>query len=184
MPRHQDADAFFETPQGWQDRTIVAHAASTAKKGDPAPNFVMTKDPIREGDSLRGHVDRQMLEMGRHLKDFDLLEIHDTVLGGEPAVFLRYTWMGHFGRLEQTVTAVERLIDRVRMATSFTTTAPAQDAASVRPMFDAMLKSVRFGGGSGPPGGALPSGTPPAVDPRDVEAPSIPMPGYTRGERR
>lgn len=183
MPRHQDKDASFETPQNWVDKTIVAYAAPSEKPRDPAPNFVMTREAIREGDSLRSHADRQLLELGRHLKDFDLLESKETQLGGQPAVFLRYTWMGHYGRLEQTVSIVERFMEQGRMATAFTTTAPAQDAAKARPLFDEMLRTVRFDGPQGPPGAPQP---PPPASGRpmpDAGAPVVPMPGYRGGRR-
>jgi hypothetical protein len=185
MPRHQDKDASFETPQTWVDRTIVAYAAPIENDRDAAPNFVMTRNAIREGDTLRSHADRQLLDLGRHLKDFDLLESKETMLGGQPAIFMRYTWMGHYGRLEQSVTLVERFLEQGRTATAFTTTAPAQDAAKTRPLFDEMLKSVRFDGQPGPSpgggGGGPLSGRPSQLP--DPTAPVVPMPGYRGGRR-
>jgi hypothetical protein len=185
MPRHQDKDTSFEIPKDWVDKTIVAFAAPTEKARDAAPNFVMAREVIREGDSLRSHADRQLLDLGRHLKDFDLLESKETVCGGQPAVFLRYTWMGHFGRLEQTVTIVERFMEQGRMATSFTTTAPAEDASKTRPVFDELIRTIKFDGAQGPPTGG---GAPPPMSGRssqvpDPAAPVVPMPGYRGGRR-
>ena len=182
MPRHQDKDASFETPQTWVDRTIVAYAAPTESEREAAPNFVMTRTAIREGDTLRSHADRQLLELGRHLKDFDLLESKEMVLGGQPAVYMRYTWMGHYGRLEQSVTTVERMLEQ-RMATAFTTTAPADVAAQTRPIFDDMLRSVRFEAPQGPVGGPPPMSGRPSLPPEEPGAPVVPMPGYRGGRR-
>lgn len=187
MPRYQDKDFSFQSPADWVDRTIIAHAAPTDARNDSAPNFVTTREAIRQGDSLRMHADRQLLELGRHLKDFDLLESRETTCGGSPAVFLRYTWMGHFGKLEQTVTMVERPnAERGRVAMSLTTTAKADEATKTRALFDEILKSVRFEGG--PPDGGAPPPAPPRQsgggyqDPTAV--PLVPMPGSPRGGRR
>jgi hypothetical protein len=193
MPLHTDKDASFETPEDWVDRTIVAHSAASSKPRDAAPNFVMTREAMREGDTLRAHADRQLLELGRHLKDFDLLESKETTLGGQPAVFLRYTWMGHLGLLEQTVTIVARVFEHGRLATSFTTTAPSQDASKAKPVFEEILKTVRFDGTEAPrtspspprpPLGRSPLSYEPDEHPptRSVPAPSVPMPG--RRKRR
>ena len=181
MPRRQDQDTFFETPPEWVDRTIVAYAApSDPATKEAAPNFVMTREPIRPSDSLRAHTDRQLLELGRHLKDFDLLESSDTSLGGSPAVLLRYTWMSHFGRLEQTVTVVDRPAEKGRVATSFTTTCKFEDAPKLKALFADLLRSVRFD--QPPPGGSIPPmpSRPPTAN--DV-VPFVPMPGQ-RGDRR
>jgi hypothetical protein len=187
MPQHQDKDVSFETPQNWVDRTIVAYAAPSDDKGrEAAPNFVMTRERMREGDSLRSHADRQLLELGRLLKDFDLLESKETVLGGQPAVFLRYTWMGHYGRLSQTVTIVEREHpERGRVAASFTTTSKTEDAPKTTAVFADILKSVKFDGSGGPavpppPMSGPPRGGPPMAD---QGAPVVPMPGVRGGRR-
>jgi hypothetical protein len=187
MPRHQDKDLSFETPDGWVDRTIVAYASPTDEQGrEAAPNFVMTREQMREGDSLRSHADRQLLELGRHLKDFDLLESKETQLGGQPAIFLRYTWMGHFGRLLQTVTIVERQHpERGRVAASFTTTAKSDEALRTNAIFNEILKSVKFDGGDGAPP-PPPRSSGPESGGRgsiDAGAPVVPMPGFRGGRR-
>src|SRR5262249_51411780 len=94
MPRYQDKDILFEAPKDWTDRTIVAFTAplDSTKNKETAPNIVMTREPMRDEDTLRTHADRQLLELGRQLKEFDLLESRETELSGLPAIFLRYTW--------------------------------------------------------------------------------------------
>jgi hypothetical protein len=189
MPRHQDKDAAFDTPADWVDRTIVAYSAPADDTGrEAAPNFVMTREPMRDADSLRGHADRQLLELGRHLKGFDLLESKETTLGGAPAIYMHYTWMGHAGRLDQSVTIVERPAPyraETRVAVSFTTTSKAEDAEKMKPVFAEMLKTVRFdqappsdGGPPPPTSRPLPSSALPPTD-----APLVPMPGYRGGRR-
>src|ERR1700733_2915968 len=179
MPRHQDKDLSFDTPPEWIDRSIIAHSSPpAADQNESAPNVVVTREEMRESDTLRTHADRQLLELGKQLTDFDLLESRETQLGGLPAILLRYGWTSHFGPLEQTVTLVERMTAKGRVAILFTTTVGREDAAKARPIFADMLQSVRFDQGQGqppPPSPGPPSSQTPA--PMAGPAPVVPMPG-------
>jgi hypothetical protein len=182
VPLHQDRDVSFESPPEWVDRSIVGHAAPTNDGAQgTAPNFLMTREVMRERESLRTHVDRQTLELVRRLKDFDLLESSDAVLGGLPAIHLRYSWSSYLGPLEQSLTVVERIAENVRVATSFTATASAEDASKMKGMFAELLKTVRFG----QPISAAPRPPldRPSEPPTDAEALVIPMPGRRRAYR-
>jgi hypothetical protein len=184
MPRRHDRDISFDPPPDWMDRSMVAYAAPTddpTKEG--APNFVMTREPMRDTDTLRSHADRQLIELGRQLRDFDLLESKETTLGGGPAVHLRYTWMSHFGRLEQSVIVTERPADKGRMAVAFTTTSRTEEAAKMKSVFADMLRSVRFDGPQPPPGGSIPPPTS-SGRPLDNVTPFVPMPGHRERDRR
>jgi hypothetical protein len=180
MPRYQDKDILFEAPKDWTDRTIVAFSAplDATKNKETAPNIVMTREPMRDEDTLRTHADRQLLELGRQLKDFDLLESRETELAGLPAIFLRYTWVSHLGELEQSLTMVERRLPEGRVAATFTTTVGKADAANARPVLNQILQNVRFEP-SGPPRPSGPAGPPPPPI-AEPSAPIVPMPG-TRG---
>jgi hypothetical protein len=174
MPRFQDKDVGFEAPKEWMDRTIVAFTAPANKEN--APNIVMTREPMRDEDTLRTHADRQLLELGRQLQDFDLLESRETQLGGQPAILLRFAWVSHLGDLEQSVTMVERTFDQKRVAMTFTTTSPRAEAQGTRPVFQQILQSVQFDGSAGgPPRPPGPSRPPPPI--AEPSAPVVPMPG-------
>lgn len=192
MPLYQDDDAAFETPTDWVDRSIVAHGIpADGTPGSASPHIAMTRSPIRKGDTLYSHVDRQLLDLARTLKDFDLLESRETTCGGVPAVFVRYTWMGQRGRVEQTVTTVERVLAPGRVCTSFTTTARAEDAAQTSALFDEVLKSIRFDVGAreraSRPGPAAQTMLPPPPERpsgfQELGAPVIPMPGQRSRQR-
>ena len=179
MPRHQDKDVSFEAPADWADRTFVAFTAppEAAANKDSAPNIVMTREPMRPGDTLRTHADRQLLELGKQLKDFDLLESRETELSGQPAIVLRYLWVSHIGALEQSMTLVARPTETGNAVTTFTTTTTPQDAARARPFFTQILQTVRFEGNGAPP----PKASPPTPTSPQDQPPLVPMPGFRGG---
>lgn len=182
MSRHSDKFVSFETPASWLDKTVVAHAApSPADPAAGAPNFVMTREPIADADSLHTHAQRQLLAVAQRMKDFRLLESRDTECGGVPAVFARYTWMGYCGCLEQTATICERVTDEGRVAISLTTTMMAEAGDAMRVLLDGVLGSVRFETSrtqrvSGPPS-APPASDPQSTPLRPWNADAVPMPG-------
>ncbi len=179
MPRYQDKDVSFDPPPEWVDRTFVAYTVpyDLPKNKESAPNIVMTREPLRATDTLRTHADRQLLELGKQLKDFDLLESRETELGGQQAIYLRYSWVSHIGVLEQSMTLAERPAEQGSSVTTFTTTTTPDEAPRVRPLFNQILQSVKFGAGFAPP----PKGAPPPTSPPREDAPLVPMPGFRGG---
>jgi hypothetical protein len=181
MPRFQDKEFSFEPPEGWNNHSVVvfAHPGATEKPREASPNIVVTREKIKEGESLRVHADKQMLQLGRQLKDFDILESRATECGGLPAIFFRYTWKSHVGELEQTITLVEKGADPDRIAMAFATTTLSSEAKKLEPVFQAILKSVKLGGGPPPPVTVPPPPTPSSRQSEDL-APVVPMPGLKR----
>ena len=139
--------------------------------------MVMTQEKLRDGDTLRVHADRQLMELAKQLHDFDLLESRETTCGGMPAVFMRFLWTSHFGALEQSMT----LVEVERKVTSFTTTAPVENASEARALFNEMLKSVHFAPEGEPVSLAPPMSSQAHANGDDL--PIVPMPGF-RGTRR
>jgi hypothetical protein len=101
MPSFQAKEFSFKAPQGWNDRSVVVFAKPPAEKpGELSPNIVVTREVIKEGESLRVHADKQLLELGRQLENFDILESRSGKCGGLPSIFFRYRWASHVGELE------------------------------------------------------------------------------------
>jgi hypothetical protein len=154
----------FDVPEGWTDRTILAFAAPSDDPKDHQPNVVMTREDLAEGDTVRTHADRTLLDMAKNLEGFDILESRETTLGGLRAVHLRFKWKSNAGELEQGMTLCEgppQPGDKGRFATIITTTAQDKALAEVRPYFDRLLSSFQFARAGGPPPGA----PPPPADP-------------------
>jgi hypothetical protein len=184
VPFHQDQDVSFESPPEWANRTIVGHAAPALENDARAivPNFVMTRQAMREGESLRTHADREIFQLGRRLEGFELLESSDTILAGSTAVHFRYRWVSHVGPLEQSLTVVERAANGERFTMLFTTTTTVADAPVARPVLSRIFQTIRFGEDVGR------TSPPPPLEltrPSALDAPpkSVPMPGVRRGYR-
>jgi hypothetical protein len=140
--------------------------------------IVVTQDPMHDVD-LRAHADRQLLQIGKNLREFDLLESRVTELGGQPAIYMRFAWTSAHGPLEQSLTMVERPEEAGRVVTTFTTSTPRNEAESARIVFARMLATVEFER----PAPAMMRSEPFRIVPEADPPPYIPMPGI-RDRRR
>ena len=150
MPRHDQRDISFDVPRHWDDKTIVAYAAP-AQAGHPiAANLVMTRDALRDGETLAGYADRQLAEMAKRLDGFELIRRDETTLGGAPAVSIRFASRAAGGPIVQRLVVIE---GRRRGVYCFTATTAKVDAAQNEPLFDRMLSTIRLP----PPGEGSPA---------------------------
>lgn len=141
MPRHDQRDISFDVPRHWDDKTIVAYAAP-AQPGQPvAANLVMTRDALREGESIHGYADRQLTEMAKRLDGFELVKREDLTLGGAASVSIRFSSRAAAGPLEQRLVVVE---GRRRTVFCFTATTAKVDADQNNPLFDRILGTLRL----------------------------------------
>jgi hypothetical protein len=184
MATHQHKGMTFDLPDRWVDRTVVAFSAPPQPDipKEHLPNVVMTREALAEGDTLRTHADKTLLEMAKQLDGFDILESRETLLAGLRAVHIRFKWTSSFGELEQAMTMCEappEPDDTGRFATLITTSAHAKVAAQARPVFEQVLSSFRFTnpGGSLPPGGGRPA---PSLAPEPPPLPESPVFGSRR----
>lgn len=141
MPRHEQRDISFDVPRHWDDKTIVAYAAPAQPGTKVAANLVMTRDALREGESLSGYADRQLTEMAKRLDAFELGKREETTLGGAPAVVIHFTARGAAGPLVQRLVVVE---GRRRGVFCFTATTAKVDAEQNNPLFDRILSTIRL----------------------------------------
>ncbi|MFT3764693.1 MAG: DcrB-related protein [Minicystis sp.] len=144
MPRHEQRDISFDVPRHWDDKTIVAYAAPPQPGQTIAANLVMTRDTLRDGETLAQYADRQLAEMARRLDAFELGGREDTSLGGAPAVSIRFTSRAAAGPLAQRLVVIE---GRRRGVYCFTATTAQADAAQNDPLFDRILRTIRFPAG-------------------------------------
>ena len=148
MARYEQRDFFFEAPDGWHDRTVVAIVAP-AKLGKTIPStFVVTHEVLRQGEQLNTFAMRQLGQLAKTLDDFELMETRDVNVGGVPAVQSLFSSLANNGPLVQRVTFVAVNSSSVL---AFTATMSPGDVAEMTPVFDRLLSTVGFPGV--PPGG-------------------------------
>lgn len=144
MPRHEQRDISFDVPRHWDDKTIVAYAAPAQPGQAVAANLVMTRDSLRDGETLAQYADRQLAEMAKRLDGFELAGREETTLGGSPAVVIRFTSRAVSGPLAQRLVMIQ---GRRRGVYCLTATCAQADAAQNEPLFDRILGTLRFPAG-------------------------------------
>jgi hypothetical protein len=179
MARYDHDGISFEAPDDWTDRTMLAVVAPAPPGTKNAPNMIMTQERMREGDTLRTHADRQLMELAKQLNGFEILDSRDTTVCGLPAITMNFAWGSPMGNLVQTMTLVERSTPMGRSIISFTGTSPSDVSAQCAALWSQMLRSVRIGPPPAPGEASSRSAQPAA--PSSVEY--IPIPGLPR-ERR
>jgi hypothetical protein len=171
MRPYEGTEVGFIVPEAWQNRSIVAFSPKAEGKKS-APSFVVTREPLAEGETLRTFASRQLGQLAKGLRDFALREDKETSVDGEPATQHEFSWRSPSGAIIQRMT----MTVHAEQVWLFTATAPVEDAEKLRATFTQMLESVRFGarhGSSAPPAG---SSSPPA-------GPELP-PDWWPGNRR
>jgi hypothetical protein len=138
MPRCTERDFSFDVPSDWRDGSIVVF------QSPDDVSIVVTREPMAEGQTLRRLADQELVQLGKNLRDFDLLQSHDSELGGRPAIHIRFTWVNALGSVEHSMTIVETERQAQRSAIVFTTGVPKDRAAEVRPVLERILESVTF----------------------------------------
>jgi hypothetical protein len=141
MPRHEGRDITFDVPRHWEDRTLVAFAATPVSGQAVAPNLVMTRDTLGPSDTLQSYADRQLAELAKRLDAFELDGREETTLGGRPAVVIRFRSKASSGELEQRLAIAEGIR---RTVYCFTLTTSRADSDQMNPLFDRILSTVRF----------------------------------------
>ncbi|WP_437980741.1 DcrB-related protein [Sorangium sp. So ce117] len=143
MPRYENSDVSFDVPRDWEDRSIVAFAASPEPGQASTASVVMTRDALAAGEDLRKYGDRQLMELAKRLEGFQLLARHERAVGDRPGLELRFAWRGQSGPLEQRLLFVA---GRRPTVLSFTATLPRDEVERLDPMFDRIFASVRIAG--------------------------------------
>lgn len=143
MPRYEHPDARFDVPRDWDDRTVVAFAAPEKPGQATNANLVMTRDKLAPGEDVRRYGDRQLVELARRLDGFQLHDRQETTISGQPAMELRFGWMGQSGPLEQRLLFVA---GRKPAVLSFTATMAKGEAPRLGRVFDRIFASLEIPG--------------------------------------
>jgi hypothetical protein len=115
---------------------------------------------MRDTDTLHVHAERRLVELGRRLSDFQLLDSRETKIGGHPAVQVHYAWAMESVPFEETLAFVED-VGTPRSVLLFRATSLRTKATVARVALEHLLASVAFD-------------TLPTAAPMPVKAPSGP----------
>jgi hypothetical protein len=142
MPRYEHPDLSFHVADGWHDRTITAFSAPEKPGQKIAPNVVVTRDPVTEGEPLTAYADRQVIELAKRLDHFHLLRRQERLHNGSPVVDFAFTWKASAGTFQQRQVCA---LVRGKTLVTVTCTALKDDYAQAEPGFNALLDSLRIG---------------------------------------
>ena len=152
MPRFDNRDVAFDSPEGWEDRTVIAFEAPKGPRVPYATNVTLMSvesKPISPGTFAT----QQVANLSAGLPKFDLLSQKNASFGGLPAIELLYNWAPPDGAITQRMT----IFERGGKIWSFTCSALRSAFQQNLPMFDRIAASIQFAGAA-PPGS--PAGTP------------------------
>ena len=140
MARYQGADASFDVPNDWDDKSIVAFSAP-AKPNTLVPNVVLTKDKMKADESLDQYVDRTIVDMARQLAAFKLIAKDERDVAGARGLELKFSWNGSAGR-----TVIQRIVMAAgagRTVVGLNVTCDQNDAKKLEPISDRIVASFK-----------------------------------------
>lgn len=98
--RYQANNFTIETPDDWQDRSIITFVAPSAPN-EFAPNAVITREVFDIKMSVEDYVHRQFDIARREVKGLKILRQQDVTIGGKPAVEIVQQLSAHSLNLQQ-----------------------------------------------------------------------------------
>jgi hypothetical protein len=130
----------LQPPQGWSERSMFALEAPRGLGARVAPSVVVVHETLAPGETVTDFVRRHLAQHGLMLIGARFLEIGETL-----AFQATCDLAAGYEDLERTITFIESEDGTDSIVTYISTTCSKVDAAALRPIFDAMLASVRLG---------------------------------------
>ena len=156
MPRFDNRDVAFDSPEGWEDRTIIAFEGPRAAHLHGVYPTSVTLIPVEKKPvPLSTFATQQIAQLAKALPKFDLVSQKNVTLDGVPAIELQFNWDLSDGAVTQRMTVFER----GGKIWSFTCSALRGAFEVNAPTFDRIARSIKFadralpsgGGGFAPP---------------------------------
>lgn len=174
--RYDHEDLSFDLPDAYEDHSVVMFSAEPSRPG-LATNVVLTRDRLAGGETLRRYVDRQLIELGKQLRDLVLLGSEPCDIGGRQAFDMTASWRAPTGVVEQRLLMIA-LGERVL---TLAITAQQKNRAELDAALACVLASLRVQGAPAAPSkkGPAPSIAAPTVSAKTPsDPPSVPASGY------
>jgi len=142
MARYQGVDASFDVPNDWEDKSVVAFSAPP-KANTIVPNAVLTRDKLRNAETLDAYCDRTIVDMVKNLAGFKLIDKGPRQVGGTPAVEIKFSWQGSGGK-----SIVQHMVIAPLGGTAvigLNMTCDQADAKRLEPIADRIFASFKLG---------------------------------------
>ena len=103
--RYQANDFTIETPDEWEDRSIITFAAPSLI-GEFAPNLVITRELVDIETSIEEYAYRQFDIAQKEIAGLQIVTNENTTVGGRPAVEIVQRLSAHGLNLQQLQTFI------------------------------------------------------------------------------
>lgn len=136
----KNSDFSFTVPSDWIDRTIIAWSAPLTSSPVP-PNFIVAYDKLQPGEDFGVYVNRQLGDLGRTAKTFQLDLRRDIQFRDRPGVELMFHWDAGPGTMKQRQVYSQLTNGRI---VNLSCTALESDFQSADETFRSILSSFQF----------------------------------------
>lgn len=143
MARYDNRDVSFDSPEGWEDRSVISYEMPGPPGAKLNTNITMMRVD-NKAPSLQTFVVQQIATLASALPRFELVHQKSVTFGGLPAIEVLYTWATPDGAVTQRITVYQRK----GQTYSFTATAMKSAFQKALPQFDAVADSIRFAEGA------------------------------------
>ncbi len=89
----------FELPDDWTDRSMNIFTPDESE--NPEWNIVISRDKLKEGETLKDYVSGQLEEMPKALPRFRLVSEKEVEINNFPGKEVISTWIGDAGTVRQ-----------------------------------------------------------------------------------
>jgi hypothetical protein len=130
-----------DPPQGWHDKTMIVYSAPHEPGRAMAPNMVISRDALLEGESFREYCNRQIETFRSNLPQFNRESEGYGRSHERDAFQIQFTWRSAAGLLRQRVFFIAT---GTQVVVNYAVTAAADDFAAYEPAFERGLASLRI----------------------------------------
>jgi hypothetical protein len=151
VSRYEHDGILFDPPDGWIDFATVTLQKPLPLSSREVCTLSVSREPLALGETLRARTQKKLIAVS-NLPSFEYAATTEHVLGGKPSIVLRYRWANDYGRILQSLVAVEIVrASGAHMAILVSTTSSEADHEAHERAFDEILASIAF-----PSNGATP----------------------------
>lgn len=130
-----------DPPQGWHDKTMIVYSAPLEPGRAMAPNMVISRDALLEGETFREYCNRQIETFRSNLPQFTRESEGYGRSHDRDAFQIQFTWRSAAGLLRQRVFFIST---ETQVVVNYAVTAAADDFAAFEPQFERGLASLRI----------------------------------------